>query len=267
MNFVRYQPTAIDDVGLIHARYQDHAFKPHYHLDYHVGLIARGQQVFYSKGRKHQIGPGSIQIMMPDQVHDSQTLKEQGFATRIFSLSTDWLTALFRQQSRGVDELPVFNHCIEDDELYQQLMRLHDGLYEDQVSQLAKECMPLEYFSQLLLRHCDGKPLPVTKIGSQQLRLLRDYLMSHLAEKIHLKDLAQLCQLSEPQLLRHFKRATGMTPYAWLACLRLEHAKALLLAGKSSLQVAYEVGFYDQAHFIKAFRQAYGLTPSQIQPA
>ena len=84
-------------------------------------------------------------------------------------------------------------------------------------------------------------------------------------KKISLKDLAKLCRLSESQLLRQFKRSTGMTPYAWLARLRLEQALVLLKSGKLSTQVAYKVGFFDQAHFVNAFRQAYGISPTQIQ--
>jgi hypothetical protein len=66
MNTVCYQPSPIADISLIQAQYENHAFKPHYHLDYHIGLISHGQQVFNYKGSKHQIGPGFIQIMMPD---------------------------------------------------------------------------------------------------------------------------------------------------------------------------------------------------------
>ncbi|MDW2334989.1 AraC family transcriptional regulator, partial [Vibrio sp. 1069] len=29
-------------------------------------------------------------------------------------------------------------------------------------------------------------------------------------------------------------------------------------------EVAHQIGFYDQAHFSKAFKQTYGVSPSQV---
>lgn len=260
MNNVRYQASPFTDIGLIEAQYNNHSFKPHYHLDYHIGLISHGQQIFNYKGNKHQVGPGFIQVMMPDQVHDSQTIVEQGFTTRIFSISSNWFSNLVAEEQ----VLPLIQHCINDKLLYQQLMSLHCHLGEQKSAQLALDSFSLEVFSHLIQRYSDVELAPVYAIGAKHIYQLREYLMAHLAEKIHLSGLAKLCQLSESQLLRQFKRTMGITPYAWLARLRLEEALALLKAGQSSTQVSYQVGFYDQAHFVKAFIKAFGLTPSQV---
>jgi AraC-like DNA-binding protein len=55
-----------------------------------------------------------------------------------------------------------------------------------------------------------------------------------------------------------------MTPHAWVVRLRLERACSLLSHSDRCLtQVAQEVGFYDQSHFNRAFRQAFGVSPSK----
>ena len=62
------------------------------------------------------------------------------------------------------------------------------------------------------------------------------------------------------------KQTVGMTPHAWLLRLRLERACALLLRSTQAIAtVAQEVGFYDQNHFNRAFRQAYGVAPSNYR--
>jgi transcriptional regulator GlxA family with amidase domain len=48
--------------------------------------------------------------------------------------------------------------------------------------------------------------------------------------------------------------------------LRLERACALLSRSSQAIAtVAQEVGFYDQSHFNRAFRQAYGAAPSNYR--
>lgn len=261
MREIVYASSVNQEISLLSATYQNYRYKPHYHLEYHVGLIASGCQIFNYKGTKHKIGPNFIQIMMPGEVHDIQTLKNNSFSTQIFSLSSRWMRQLL-----DIDDerkaLPMLQHCIEDKELYQKLLSLYRLLDNEQASQLALDSYPLEVFNLLLSRYGNNKDVQAYKIGIRQLNDLKEYLLAHLAEKIHLNDLATLCQLSEPQLLRHFKHTVGMTPYAWLNRLRLEQAMIFLRAGFASTEVSYKVGFYDQAHFIKAFKLAYGVTPA-----
>lgn len=96
-------------------------------------------------------------------------------------------------------------------------------------------------------------------------RTLREFLLEQLDQPITLAQLAHLCDLSPSQFQRHFKATTGITPYAWLCRLRLEQAMKLLKEGYRGTEVAYQVGFYDQAHFSRAFKQTYGVVPSAIR--
>lgn len=254
----------VDGIDLLHAHYQNHAFKAHFHLDYHVGLVESGQQVFYSNGVKHHTGPGCIQLMMPEQVHDSQTLRNESFVTRIFCISARWVESLTGES--GFNRINSFSSSfVEDPALFHQLLSLHHSLQDMNIAQLARECIPLEVFSHLFGRYAKDRVKDEVSLGKQTISRLKDYTMANLQEKIHLQELAAMCDLSESQFLRHFKKATGLTPYKWLLLLRLEHAMSLLKSGLSSTEVAFLVGFYDQAHFIHAFQRNYGLKPRQVQ--
>jgi len=57
----------------------------------------------------------------------------------------------------------------------------------------------------------------------------------------------------------------GITPHAYLKRVRLEYAKKALMKGGNLSDVAYQVGFFDQSHFNKAFKNAYLITPSHFQ--
>jgi transcriptional regulator GlxA family with amidase domain len=148
--------------------------------------------------------------------------------------------------------------------LFRALLNTHLALSDENISALARDCLPHESFEQLLNRHAKPTCAYVQPIGTKQLTQVRDYVMSHLDQPIRLEQLAKLCDLSERQFQRLFKQATGMSPHAWLTRLRLEKSMALVKAGQPSAQVALQTGFYDQAHFSKAFRSVYGISPSHI---
>ena len=101
-------------------------------------------------------------------------------------------------------------------------------------------------------------------LTSVQWRRIKEYCDVHLAEKITLEELAALCNLERFHFLKLFKQTVGMTPHAWVVRLRLERACSLLSHTDHGLsRVANEVGFYDHSHFSRAFRQAFGVSPSK----
>ncbi|SDJ25868.1 AraC-type DNA-binding protein [Ferrimonas sediminum] len=262
MNRVSYHKTSIEDVSLIDAHYRRFAFERHFHLDYHLGLITEGEQRYYCRGSWHHAGPGQLVIMPPGETHDGQPEADQGYRVKVFALGAGWL----RQQTGAEDHHRNTLACqqITDPGLYAQLSQCHHWLRQPELAQLAEDCLPLEAIGLLLARHGGRSVDCHTPLGRRQLFEIRDYLMAHLDQRIRLEDLSRLCQLSPSQLLRQFKALTGMTPYAWLARLRLEQGMALLRQGLPIAEVALQVGYYDQSHFTKAFKRQFLVAPSQL---
>ncbi|NGO66666.1 helix-turn-helix transcriptional regulator [Rhizobium daejeonense] len=94
-----------------------------------------------------------------------------------------------------------------------------------------------------------------------QVRLAKDVIETSLVGGIGLADLAQLCGLRTSQFAHGFKRSTGVAPYEWLQCRRIERAKECLLAGGSLFDVAALCGFADESHLIRMFRRRMGVSP------
>lgn len=71
--------------------------------------------------------------------------------------------------------------------------------------------------------------------------------------------------MSPIQLRRKVQAITGKTATAYLLQIRLSNAQRLLDAQPdlSISDVAYRCGFSDQSHFSHAFKDAFGMTPSQ----
>ncbi|BCN25463.1 AraC family transcriptional regulator [Vibrio alfacsensis] len=263
MEHIQYYATDHDNLRLIEAKYQTFAFQRHYHLDFHLGLITHGAQKFQYQGNNHQVGHGQIVIMPPDELHDGQSKLESGYEVNVFAIEPHLLSDLADLKQSG--QIIRFNELIiSDPKIFLQLSNLHGLLRRENLSQLTKDCLPFEGFNQLFDRYGSLERQKVVPLGNQSLGTLKDYLMANLDQAVRLDSLSDLCQLSPTQFQRHFKAQTGMTPYAWFARLRLEQGMKLLQAGQCGTDVAHQIGFYDQAHFSKAFKQTYGVSPSQV---
>lgn len=84
-------------------------------------------------------------------------------------------------------------------------------------------------------------------------------------DESQVRRLTQLFNLSERQLERRFKENLGLTPKQYLKINRFEKALGWLQSGKSHslFDISYELGYADQSHFIREFRQFSGHTPRQ----
>ena len=98
------------------------------------------------------------------------------------------------------------------------------------------------------------------------LRRIRDYVDSHLDQNIELESLAATAELSLYHFARTFKQSEGTTPHAFVLERRLARARELLTRTDLSLsEVAFAVGFADQSHFTRRFRQMVGVSPGQFR--
>jgi AraC-like DNA-binding protein len=81
---------------------------------------------------------------------------------------------------------------------------------------------------------------------------------------IRMADLRDLVGVSTKRLIALFRAEVGLSPKAYARIRRFQ--TALRLLGTPTLggaRVAAEVGYFDQAHFVREFRSFTGMTPTQ----
>lgn len=76
-------------------------------------------------------------------------------------------------------------------------------------------------------------------------------------------ELASETGLSRFQAMRAFKRRFGLPPGAYQLRVRLGVAQKALREGMPPAEVAAELGFVDQSHFTRHFKQLVGVTPAR----
>ena len=93
---------------------------------------------------------------------------------------------------------------------------------------------------------------------------VKEILLENLDVIPRLDTLANEVGLNKLSLLRMFTKATGVPPITWQRAQRISAARILLKEGRQAAEVAYETGFSDQAHLIRMFGRAYGISPGQF---
>ena len=82
---------------------------------------------------------------------------------------------------------------------------------------------------------------------------------------VHSRELESITGLTRYDLARQFRIRFGTSPYRYLLMRRLEFARERIHRERPLAEVALDAGFADQAHFTRAFRSAFGLTPARYR--
>ena len=100
------------------------------------------------------------------------------------------------------------------------------------------------------------------KLPPYQLKTVIEYIQEHLDRSLSLDILAGLVNISSHYFASLFKQSTGKPPHKYVTQCRLEKAKTLLR--QRDLPIAFicqEIGFKNQSHFTRVFRQHFHITP------
>jgi AraC-like DNA-binding protein len=92
------------------------------------------------------------------------------------------------------------------------------------------------------------------------------HMKEHLSEPLDLEEIARIAAVSKFHLVRVFDEVTGTTPHHFLACLRIQRAKELLLASSAPItEVCLAVGYNSLGTFSKTFGELVGVPPQEFR--
>jgi AraC family transcriptional regulator len=108
--------------------------------------------------------------------------------------------------------------------------------------------------------------IPTEQTYRQRLLAVQLFIQEHLEEDLPLDRLARVAHFSPYHFHRIFTGLVGETVNEYVRRLRLESAAvALKTTRRSVLEVALDAGYDTHEAFTRAFRQHFGVTPSQYR--
>jgi AraC family transcriptional regulator len=115
-------------------------------------------------------------------------------------------------------------------------------------------------------RGCILTKPPSRVLRKRDIDKVDEFIHAHLAEEIRVNDLAALFQLSARHFSRLFKATTGGTIAGYVARMRFDIARDMLLHTSTPIKsVASKVGFTSVSNFTTAFKRVSGVTPGNFR--
>jgi AraC family transcriptional regulator len=103
-------------------------------------------------------------------------------------------------------------------------------------------------------------------LGAARLRKIKELIEVKMEEDLSLDEMAQSVGLSTAHFARMFRKSTGETPHQFVLRQRIERAKGMLRVSDARvLDVAVACGFKTQQHFAQAFRDVWGVSPTEYR--
>ncbi|HWK64325.1 MAG TPA: AraC family transcriptional regulator [Rhizobiaceae bacterium] len=142
------------------------------------------------------------------------------------------------------------------------------GLLVDEVSNPSKHAVYAESLAGSIVTGLLDIPeqdseQPDGRLTQAQMNKLISRVDARSDRRLSVAEMAATVGLSESWFSHVFKQTTGKTPLRWQLEKRIALAQELLLDSELSVaSIAAQLGFSDQAHLTKAFRQIAGETPA-----
>lgn len=238
-------------------------YKKHSHEEYSLGFIQKGQTALWYEGKKVDIEQEKLVVIPPNKLHACNPYKVDNWQYDMLYIAADWLEKLLSScQGFRKDQLIVRSISKEDKGNMARLIKV----FTSPVLPLVKESVMISGFIKLL---GSTEKVAVTHLAqpNEQMKLqrIKEYLQEHYLDKVTLDDLEKVAGLNKFYLGRLFKKEFNISPHAYQTLLRINFAKKELRVNRAPGDVAAKLGFFDQSHFIKAFKCYVGATPESYR--
>ena len=241
------------------ARFRGHAYDPHRHEYYAIGITDWGVQAFRYRGAERASLSGQVIVIHPDEAHDGHAGVPTGFAYRMIYLEP----ALVQQARGGASAPPFVPEVVADDAATAGIVSEAFADFPSSLDPLALDGIVVRLADALARRSDQARGRPSSPRARAHVEAARIYLAAECSRTITSSDLEAVTGLDRFSLAREFRATLGTSPHRYLVGRRIAKAQALIMAGGGLADAAAAAGFVDQSHMTRQFKARYGVTPGR----
>jgi len=258
-DWIRSAPAA-PGLERIEAYFAGHAFDPHRHDTYAIGLTLDGVQDFDYRGAPNRSTPGRVIVLHPDETHNGRAGNEAGFRYRMLYIAPALIQRALGARPRP---LPFVREAVTSDRRLVAAVRQALADIEAPLEELQIDHVVLDLAEALTAVDPTPAGKPLSAVYLRAVERAREVLDAGIGRTVRSRELEAATGLSRYALARHFRARLGTSPYRYLVMRRLDRARAMIGSGETLSQAANASGFADQSHMTRHFRSAYGVSPGR----
>lgn len=245
----------------------------HHHDFYEVYFFMSGNLKYHIENKKYDLISGDIILIAPHELHQPVFQPNAKYYERYvlwinpeyiksLGVNGDDLSACFNTfPNYGVNLLrpnPIEGVKIKDLLINLTQLSKEDTPYFHTVRQalLSLILFKLKEIQIKIDYHPKDDNLSLTNV--------LQYINTNLEKELSISQICESCYISKSQLYREFQKTMGTSVHKYLLQKRLILARQYLKEGNSPTVTASLSGFKDYSSFYRAFKEEYGVIPSEF---
>lgn len=243
------------------------------HTDYLVHVVT-GKKIWHTTDGSFAAEAGQSLYFKKGAAIVEQFFYEE-FCLLLFFVPDDFIRSVVKEYagelnivSKNVSSIEStirVNNDVALNVFFQSMLTYFSGLERPSEALLKLKLKEL-ILSILVSRNNPALSKYFQSISSQEAPSVSEIMESNFRYNLSLENYAELCHRSLSSFKRDFQKQYNLTPGRWLLNKRLEYSAVLLRNNHMNIsQIVFESGFEDLSHFSRAFKEKFGLSPSQFR--
>ena len=242
----------------------------HIHDTYELFCLVCGDVDYTVEGRLYKLSEGAIMLMRPSESHSLIVNSKKKYERYVLnfkpSLLYDFgfskqLLSPFRDRALGEKNMYISAEFNQVSGVF-----YFENMFLD-VNGLTKRETVLSSLTSLLcqINFLFSSKEDYDSINTPLEKKLIEYVNRNLTKEIKLSSLAEKMHLSQSQLCRLFKKATGTSVHDYIISKRLILFNKKIKNGTGVLEASHQCGFYDYSSFYRLYKKRFGISPKDFK--
>jgi|GEM_PF-565532 len=234
----------------------------HYHNMICILVLKKANATIVINDKKIDLQKEKLVIINPNEVHYSIS-DEKTKDYYVMYLDRTWYKQIQKHIYKNEDILALPNEIFEK-KLCEKFFEVFDFLY-GQNDVIEKELKLLQFLEELFSNYInENKFLNIDKT-SDIAKDFKKYIEDNISSKLTLTKISNVLGYSPYHIIRVCNQDFGLSANAYIVNKRVHRAKKLISDGIDIIEVANELGFYDQSHLTNVFKKVFAITPKAYQ--
>ena len=241
-----------------------HQVTPHWHPHYEILLILRGEYTIKNgKTIVSDTVPRAL-VHFPYSLHDCHAQASSPYDRYMITFTRKFLhTFIPKLFDSDALQHTSFICTTPSDEEMDALISL-----ARQIQQNLHDPVLCELLTAAILRKiiqgCEAGRGEIVSGEYSYIQEALGYMATNLSTPLTAEEMAEKLDVSKTTFNRAFRATLGKTYKQHLTDLRQTFARDMLRHGTSIINASIDTGYSSEAHFIKAFREYWGITPGEF---